>query len=116
VFKTLMHPGRLAILELLRGGEQCVCHLEAALGMRQAYVSQQLSVLREAQLVEDQREGLNIYYRVVKPEVYQLIDTVRSMLGLEPSSDMVLPPKAPCPCPKCAATSTQEVSSCREAE
>jgi DNA-binding transcriptional ArsR family regulator len=40
LFKTLMHPARLEILEILREGEHCVCHIEAALGYRQAYISQ----------------------------------------------------------------------------
>ncbi len=41
LFKALMHPGRLAILEILRNGEECVCRMEALLGLRQAYISQQ---------------------------------------------------------------------------
>ena len=36
LFKLLSHPSRLAILQVLRDGEECVCHLEAALGLRQA--------------------------------------------------------------------------------
>ncbi len=42
IIKTLMHPTRLSILEILRDGEQCVCHIEAVLGQRQAYISQHL--------------------------------------------------------------------------
>ena len=42
IFKVLTHPARLAILEILRDGEHCVCHMEAYLGFRQAYISQQL--------------------------------------------------------------------------
>ena len=57
IFKVLTHPARLAILEILRDGEHCVCHMEAHLGFRQAYISQQLSVLRDAGLVQDRRDG-----------------------------------------------------------
>jgi ArsR family transcriptional regulator len=53
LFKVLMHPTRLAILEELRGGEQCVCHMESKFGLRQAYISQHLMVLRDAGLVTD---------------------------------------------------------------
>lgn len=77
LFKTLMHPARLEILDILRNGEACVCHMEAALGYRQAYISQQLSVLREAGLVQDRREGWNMYYRVVQPDVYNVIDAAQ---------------------------------------
>jgi DNA-binding transcriptional ArsR family regulator len=54
LFRALMHPTRLAILEMLRDDEECVCHMEAMLGLRQAHVSQHLSVLREAGLVDDE--------------------------------------------------------------
>lgn len=74
LFRVLMHPARLGILEILRDGEQCVCHMEAALGLRQAYISQQLIALREAGLVADRRDGWNVFYRVIRPEVYSVID------------------------------------------
>ena len=50
LFKTLGHPQRLAILRLLESQELCVCEIEAALDLRQAYISQQLTLLREAGL------------------------------------------------------------------
>ncbi len=100
LFKALMHPGRLAILDVLRAGEACVCHIEAALGFRQAYLSQQLMVLREAGLVEDQRDGWNVYYRVSKPEVFSVIDAARATLGDHKRSSIpaVI---ASCACPHC---------------
>ena len=101
VFRALMHPARLAILEMLRGGEQCVCHMEAGLGHRQAYISQHLAVLREAGLVRDRRDGLNVFYGVVRPEVFSLLDTARVMVGGETLITIPAPPIAACPCPKC---------------
>jgi DNA-binding transcriptional ArsR family regulator len=84
LFKILMHPTRLSILDVLRGGEQCVCHMEAVLGLRQAHISQHLMVLREAGLVTDRRDAF---------------------MG---AADSVQPRKSPavkkqhaCPCPKC---------------
>lgn len=107
LFRALMHPTRLAILDMLRHGEQCVCHMEAHLGKRQAYISQQLMVLREAGLVEDEREGLNVFYRVTDPQVFALIDTARAMLGVPVDSRHTCDPQAACPCPKC--NSVEEV-------
>lgn len=78
LFRVLMHPTRLAILDLLRSGEQCVCHLEAQLGKRQAYISQQLMLLREAGLVADRRDGVNVFYRVTAPQIYAVIDAART--------------------------------------
>ena len=101
LFKVLSHPVRLAVLAILRDGEQCVCHLEAKLGLRQAYISQQLMVLREAGIIEDRREGWNSFYRVIKPEIYSLLDQAGEILGTQfrfASSDTQL---TKCPCPKC---------------
>ena len=106
LFKLLSHPSRLAILQVLRDGEECVCHMEAALGLRQAYISQQLMVLRQAGLVTDRREGWNVFYRVTRPEVYAVLDAA---LGIVAGADAAAArpvirgrPKS-CPCPKCAA-------------
>lgn len=105
-FKALMHPARLAILDVLRYGEQCVCHLEAALGYRQAYISQQLMLLRDAGIIEDRRNGWNIFYRVINPGIYTVIDAAHQLTGtycgLEPSRQYEKP-LSNCPCPKCNA-------------
>ncbi len=100
IFKALMHPARLSILEILRDGEQCVCHLEAVLKCRQAYISQHLMVLREAGMVEDRRDGARIFYRVIKPEVFDLVDSAIRMSGLEPINKNSAKLDN-CPCPKC---------------
>jgi ArsR family transcriptional regulator len=99
LFKAFSHPARRAILEQLRSGECCVCHLEALLGSRQAYVSQQLAVLRDADLISDRREGWNVYYRVKDPRVFELLDTAYSMAGCKPEE---LKPVKDCPCKRCS--------------
>ena len=105
LFKALMHPVRLAILDVLRDGEECVCHMEAILGHRQAYISQQLMVLRDAGLVQDRRDGLNIFYRVTRPEIFSVIDASLQLTGgyrmdrihqKHSKND-----KTACSCPKC---------------
>ena len=104
LFKTLMHPARLEILDILRDGEECVCHMEAALGYRQAYISQQLMVMREAGLVRDRRDGWNIFYRVVEPKVYTVIDAARAMTeGRATAGRKSARPDriAQCACPRC---------------
>lgn len=102
LLKTLAHPVRLQILDLLRQEPECVCHLTAVLRQRQAYVSQQLSVLRSARLINDRKEGLRVYYHINDPQILDLIDRVGKMLGHESKPAvqrrvMV----AECPCPKC---------------
>jgi DNA-binding transcriptional ArsR family regulator len=105
VLKALAHPVRLQILDALRGAPECVCHLEALLGQRQAYISQQLARLREAGLVVDEKDGLNVFYRVADPRVFALLDHVRAVARI-PTDE--LPPRASghqpapdCVCPKC---------------
>jgi len=99
-FKALGHPVRLQILDMLRRGETCVCHLETALSRRQAYISQQLMILREAGLVEARKDGLKVFYRIVDPVVVDLLDTV-----LGPTPTLGLDHISGCPCPHCVAMS-----------
>lgn len=105
LFKVLAHPTRVAILQLLRDGEACVCHLEAILGVRQAYLSQQLAVLREAGLIVGRREGWNVYYDIARPEIFTVLDAVVSLLPAMTSETEALTFLAPphCACPKCQA-------------
>ncbi len=100
LLKVLTHPARLAILDILRDGEHCVCHMEAYLGYRQAYISQQLMVLREAGLIQDRRDGWNVFYRVAEPRVFDILSAVEQMIPAEhkPASER---PAVACPCPKC---------------
>jgi ArsR family transcriptional regulator len=94
LFQTLSHQARLGILDELRRDEACVCHLQAVLARPQAYVSQQLRVLREEGLVTDRREGTLVYYRLADASVEQLLDDV---LG-DPGDRVSIPD---CPCPRC---------------
>ncbi len=81
LFRVLAHPARLRILELLRAGETSVCDLQAALGQRQAYVSQHLMELRQAGLVTSHRDGLRVFYRVRDAGVYTLLDRAHALAG-----------------------------------
>lgn len=107
LFKVLTHPARLAILQILRDGEHCVCHMEAHLGYRQAYISQQLAVLRDAGLISDRRDGWNIFYRVVDARIYDVLDAASRMTGrtaaLETEKNDVT-----CPCPHCSGQAGPE--------
>jgi DNA-binding transcriptional ArsR family regulator len=110
LFKALMHPTRLAILDVLRPGEACVCHMEAALGHRQAYLSQQLMVLREAGLVDDRRDGWNVYYHVANPGIWGVLDAARAMLGEKPVQEATTRVIASCTCPHCTQDETSRLS------
>jgi DNA-binding transcriptional ArsR family regulator len=100
VLKILTHPARIAILNILRDGEHCVCHMEAYLGFRQSYISQQLAVLREAGIIQDRRDGWNIYYRVIDMRIYDVLDSVQKYVGQEAYITPV--PLEKCNCPYCS--------------
>ncbi|MEP7357530.1 MAG: metalloregulator ArsR/SmtB family transcription factor [Anaerolineales bacterium] len=111
LFRILSNPARLDLLACLRDGEACVCHLEAALGLRQAYISQQLAVLRQAGLVQDRREGLNIYYHLAEPRLAPVLDAARQATGQSgPARRLQSVPLAACPCPKCNSAATAAAS------
>jgi len=110
LLKALSHSTRLAILGVLRNGEQCVCHMEATLNLRQAYISQQLMILKDARLVESRRAGLNLYYRVIKPEIFNVLDTLNTITGITPKLPKHKHANAECPCPKCNVKSVKVTS------
>jgi ArsR family transcriptional regulator len=110
LFRAIGHPVRLEILEaLLEDGEACVCHLEARLGLRQAYLSQHLARLRQVGLVIDRREGLNVFYRPCTASVRGLLEAGERLaadLGIPAANAreprLVRGRVAPdCPCPRC---------------
>jgi DNA-binding transcriptional ArsR family regulator len=102
LFRALMHPVRIAILEELRGGEACVCHLEAVLGYGQAYLLQQLEALQAAGLVAERRDGWFIYYGVTQPAIFELVDIAREIAGSETVPIGSHHESDGCPCPRCA--------------
>lgn len=74
IFKALGHPARLRIVEELRAGERCVCELVDVSAGGWSTVSRHLSVLKAAGVVEDEKRGLQVYYRLVLPCVGTFLD------------------------------------------
>ena len=66
-FKTLGHPARIRVLEVLRDGERTVSDLVPAVGIEASHLSQQLAVLRRANLVQARKEGTSVLYSVETP-------------------------------------------------
>ncbi len=102
--KVMGHPVRLQILDMLRLGESCVCHIEQALGKRQAYVSQQLMTLRDAGLVESRKNGLQVYYRLDDEQVAELLIL---LLGQQTNNGLEL--LDDCSCPNCSTALVNEI-------
>ncbi|MER7754968.1 metalloregulator ArsR/SmtB family transcription factor [Kitasatospora sp. NPDC097643] len=80
-FKTLGHPVRIRVLELLSHREHAVAELLPEVGVEAAHLSQQLAVLRRARLVASRREGSTVLYRLTTPEVAELLTVARGILS-----------------------------------
>jgi ArsR family transcriptional regulator len=106
LFRVLGQPSHLEILLAIGTGEACVCHLEAATGWRQAYISQHLMALRSEGVVVSRRDGRNIFYRLKNAGVLDLIRKaagVAGMTALEAAPGRTAKPLPNCPCPHCSA-------------
>ena len=113
LLRAISQPVRLEILLAIDTGEACVCHLEAVIGKRQAYISQQLMALRAAGIVTSRREGRNIFYRVIDLKILEMIQAAGAINDQEPDGIFIQPPlilQEDCPCPKCAGDIDEAVS------
>ena len=76
LMRTLGNEDRLLLLCELAGGELCVSDLASRTGIEQPTLSQQLSVLREQQLVQTRREGKQIFYSIADDKAKVLLQTL----------------------------------------
>ncbi len=81
LFRTLGHPARIRILELLTEREHRVHELLAAMEIEQSNLSHQLAVLRRAGLVVQRREGADVVYATSVPTVTELLRVARVLLA-----------------------------------
>lgn len=86
VLKALAHPSRLLMVEELSRGERCVCELAKLVGAEMPTVSRHLALLREAGIVDDEKRGVQVFYRLKTPCVmnfFQCLAAVRSGAATE---------------------------------
>jgi ArsR family transcriptional regulator len=103
--EAIASPQRIAILLAIGKGEACVCHLETALGLRQAYISQHLMSLRKADILQDRREGRYVFYKLKNASLLDLITASATLSGLsaESVSSLINMQSYPaCECPQCS--------------
>lgn len=122
IFRAISTPARFRILTAIGNGEACVCHLEALLDLRQAYISQQLMEMRDADLVDTRRDGRYIFYRLTEPQLLDLLIDIGKLFGIPTEEIETLlntDPLPQCCCPDCLAQlnpsliSQEEISSQR---
>lgn len=86
VFKALCDPRRQRILELLRGGETCICKLTEALELPQSSLSYHMKILCESGIVSGREEGKWTYYRISEAgsrRAVELLQEITSPAGAE---------------------------------
>ena len=79
-FKTLAHPARIRVLELLRDGERSVGELIPEVGLEASHLSQQLGILRRANVLQSRKEGSTVRYSVTDPRIFDLLEVARAIL------------------------------------
>jgi len=80
IVKALAHPTRLFIVNELSKGERCVCELREEIGADISTVSKHLSVLKNAGIVEDDKRGLQVFYRLRCPCILRFFECVEAVL------------------------------------
>lgn len=91
-FKTMGHPARIHILELLSDGEQVVADLIPAVGLEPSHLSQQLGILRRGGLVTSRRESGAVIYALADPRITDLLVVSKAILvdGVNATRDRLI--------------------------
>ena len=91
VIKALAHPTRLFIVEeLARSGERCVCELTEMIDADMSTVSRHLALLRSAGILEDQKRGAQVYYRLRVTCILNFFACIESVLKANAASEEAL--------------------------
>jgi ArsR family transcriptional regulator len=81
IIKALGHPSRLMMIDALAEGEKCVQELQQLVGSDMSTVSKHLSVLRHAGLVNDRKQGLQVFYSLRVPCIMNFFGCVEAVMA-----------------------------------
>lgn len=80
IMKAMAHPSRLMMVEELSHGERCVCDLTTLVGHDISTVSKHLAILKKAGIVEDDKRGKQVFYRLRVPCVLNFFHCMESVV------------------------------------
>ncbi len=80
ITKAIAHPLRIAVLDFLKAGPQCVCDIAAHIGSERSNVSRHLSVMAGAGVLESRKEGLKVIYTLKTPCILDFFSCVTGVL------------------------------------
>ncbi|MEO5781173.1 MAG: metalloregulator ArsR/SmtB family transcription factor [Arthrobacter oryzae] len=92
LFKSMGHPARIQLLEMLADGPVAVSSLRTNTGLEPSNLSQHLGVLRRQRLIVPSRRGGRLFYELACPEVSGLLGAARSLLGTVLHTTRLSPP------------------------
>ena len=87
IAKAIAHPLRIAVVNFLKDGEQCVCDIAKHVGSERSNVSRHLSVMSNAGLLEYRKEGLKVIYRLKTPCILEFFSCVSRVLKQQVKED-----------------------------
>lgn len=87
IAKAIAHPLRIAVVNFLKDGEQCVCDIAQHVGSERSNVSRHLSVMLNAGLLEYRKEGLKVIYRLKTPCILEFFSCVSRVLKQQVKED-----------------------------
>ncbi|MBN2137978.1 MAG: winged helix-turn-helix transcriptional regulator [Sedimentisphaerales bacterium] len=80
IAKSIAHPLRLAILNFLKDGEQCVCDIAKHLGAERSNVSRHLATMSAAGVLKSRKKGLKVIYELQTPCILDVFSCVTRVL------------------------------------
>lgn len=80
IAKAMAHSVRIAVLEYLKNGEQCVCDIAEAVNTERSNLSKHLSVMVNSGVLASRKDGLKVFYRIKTPCVLKFLDCLKDCL------------------------------------
>ncbi len=90
IAKAIGHPLRVAIIDFLGDGEQCVCDIAEHIGSERSNISRHLSVMVNAGLLEYRKDGLKVIYRLETPCILDFLSCVSQVLKKQAENNQKL--------------------------
>ena len=90
IAKAIAHPLRIAVVNFLKDGEQCVCDIAEHVGSERSNVSRHLSVMSNASLLEYRKEGLKVIYKLKTPCILDFFSCVSRVLKQQVQDNKLL--------------------------
>ena len=90
IIKALAHPARLLMVDELKAGPRCVCEIQAVVGLDMSTVSKHLGILKNVGIVQSEKKGVQVHYRLRCPCVVDFFECAEKVLSTTARERMTL--------------------------